>query len=303
MATGITVMDTDQSAVSWSAIAAGATANAALTLVLIAIGSALGFSSISPWPNAGVSAQTFQISAGLYLVFSAMVASTIGGYISGRLRTKWTGIHGYEIQFRDTAHGFLAWAFAAIVGAAVLGGAATYLIGGAATGAATGASAGASARDTNTNYFLAQLMRPGSTQAGPSTANNVSPGGMVAAPSSVSSGEAANRQARSILVHSAANGGEISGADRAYLAQLVSAQTGTNQADAEKRVSNVLTHAKAEADQARKVAASTSIWLTIAMLIGAFSASLAAIEGGQLRDRRWRGVFGTRAYTEARIET
>jgi hypothetical protein len=38
------------------------------------------------------------------------------------------------------------------------------------------------------------------------------------------------------------------------------------------------------------------------MFVGAFAASLAAIEGGQLCDRRWRGVFWTRAYNEARIE-
>jgi hypothetical protein len=107
---------------------------------------------------------------------------------------------------------------------------------------------------------------------------------------------------RAILVHAAGDGMNVSDADRTYLAQLVAMQTGSTQADAEKRVSDVMTQARADADKARKAAASLSIWLTIAMLVGAFSASLAAVEGGQLRDRRWRGVIGTRAYNEARIE-
>jgi hypothetical protein len=301
----ITTMDTNQSAVSWSAIAAGATAAVALTLVLITIGTALGFSSISPWPNAGVSAKTFQLSSGLYLVFTALIASTIGGYISGRLRTKWNGIHNYEIQFRDTAHGFLAWGFATIVGAAVLAGAVTALLGGTATGAAvgTGTSAGQGASNSNTDYYVALLMRPAAAPSSASGVDNAAPRTTAVAGPNEPNGGIAARQTRFIVAHSIANGGEVSNDDRAYLAQLVSRQTGANQADAEKRVSDVMTQARAALDQARKVAASISIWSAIAMLVGAFSASLAAIEGGQLRDRRWRGVFGTRAYTEARIET
>ncbi len=198
--------------------------------------------------------------------------------MSGRLRLKWTGIHSYEVLFRDTAHGFLAWAFAMIVGAAALGSVATYLAGSGAV--ASGANNAA------TDYFVAQLMRPSAAKP-TTTASNVA---------------VSSRQARSILVHGASQGATLSTTDRAYLAQLVAAQTGASQADAEKRVSDVLAQSKAEADRGRKAAASISIWLTISMFVGAFAASLAAIEGGQLRDRRWRGVLWTRAYTEAQIE-
>lgn len=280
-------MDTDQSATSWGAIVAGAVAIAALTLVLVALGSALGFSSVSPWPNSGISAKTFQISTGLYFVFTALVASTIGGYISGRLRSKWTGIHTYEVQFRDTAHGFSAWALAMIVGAATLGGAATYLSG-----------AVAQATNADTDYYVAELLRPNSGQPAPAASNPATTGATM----QTTNAAATTRQARSILVHGAAQKSGLSDADRAYLAQLVSAQTGASQADAEKRVSDVLGQAKAEVDQARKASASISIWLTISMFVGAFAAALAAIEGGQLRDRKWRGVFWTRTYNEARIE-
>src|ERR1039457_1755301 len=95
-------------AVSWAAVVAGAIATAALTLVLLAFGAGMGFSAVSPWGNSGVWASTFQIATGLYLIVVAMLASTIGGYIAGRLRTKWVGVHAHEVFFRDTAHGFLA---------------------------------------------------------------------------------------------------------------------------------------------------------------------------------------------------
>jgi len=98
-------LEDNQSAVSWAAVAAGAVAAAALTLALLAFGAGMGFSSISPWSNSGVSAETFKIGAGIYLVVMAMLSSTIGGYVAGRLRTKWTGLHTDEVAFRDTAHG------------------------------------------------------------------------------------------------------------------------------------------------------------------------------------------------------
>ena len=93
-------------AVSWAAIAAGAVAAAALTLVLLAFGVGMGFSVVSPWGNSGVSATTFEIGTGLYLIVVAMLASTIGGYIAGRLRTKWVGVHTHEVFFRDTLMAF-----------------------------------------------------------------------------------------------------------------------------------------------------------------------------------------------------
>jgi hypothetical protein len=284
------------SAISWAAVIAGAVAALALTLVLLSIGSAVGFSSVSPWPNSGVSATTFKITTGIYLVVMALITSTIAGYIAGRLRTKWRGIYNYEVQFRDTAHGFLAWGLATIVGAAALGGAATFFATGATTGAAVGAGNAAPQRaNTTSDYYVVQLLRPSS--AGGSAAPS-QPG--AAAASGGGSGQA-SRQAGLIFAHAGSNGGDLDRNDRAYLAQLVATQTGTSQADGEKRVDEVIAQAKAAADKARKAAAQLSMWLAISMLVGAFAASLAAIEGGQLRDRRWRGVIGTRAYTEARI--
>jgi hypothetical protein len=108
------------SAVSWGAITAGAFAAFALTLVLLAFGAGMGFSAVSPWANAGVTANTVSISAGIYLLVVAMLASSIGGYIAGRLRTKWVNLHTDEVFFRDTAHGFMTWAVATVLGALLL---------------------------------------------------------------------------------------------------------------------------------------------------------------------------------------
>jgi hypothetical protein len=79
----------------------------------------------------------------------------------------------------------------------------------------------------------------------------------------------------------------VSAADRTYLAKVVAARSGLSQADAEQRVNQTITQAKAAADAARKSTARFSLWLVASMLAGALAASLAAVEGGNLRNREW----------------
>src|ERR1700675_5119312 len=107
-----------RSAASWPAIIAGAFVAASVSLVLLALGSGLGFASISPWPGHGVSAKTFAITTAIWLIVMQWVSSGFGGYITGRLRTRWVGTHTHEVFFRDTAHGLGMWAVATVVGAA-----------------------------------------------------------------------------------------------------------------------------------------------------------------------------------------
>src|ERR1700684_129117 len=126
--------------VSWAAVLAGAAASCALTLVLLSFGMGMGFSVVSPWGNSGVSATTFKIGTGLYFVVMAMISSAVGGYLAGRLRTKWVGIQSTEVLFRDTAHGFLAWAAASVLGAVLLASPASSLVGGTLAGATQAAS-------------------------------------------------------------------------------------------------------------------------------------------------------------------
>ena len=256
-------------AVSWPAIAAGAVAAAALTLVLLAFGVGMGFSVVSPWGNSGVSATTFEIGTGLYLIVVAMLASTIGGYIAGRLRTRWLGVHTHEVFFRDTAHGFLAWALATVIGAGFLAAAASNIAGGASPGLApaaanVSATAGSGSR---LDYYVDALLRPN-----PAASPNITDLGAV------------RREIAGILTKGIGDG-DVAGPDRTYLAQVVAARTGLSPADADKRVSNILDQAKTDLDNARKAAAKLSLWLTASLLIGAFAASLAATDGGYVRDR------------------
>src|ERR1700691_2751127 len=130
------------SAASWPAIIAGAFVAAAVSLTLLALGSGLGFASISPWPNRGISAMTFTITAAIWLIVMQWVSAGLGGYIAGRWRTRWIGTHTHEVFFRDTAHGLVTWAVATVFMAAVLAGSMTSLLGGGARAVGGLAAAG-----------------------------------------------------------------------------------------------------------------------------------------------------------------
>jgi hypothetical protein len=257
--------------VSWAAVAAGAIAAASLTLVLLAFGVGMGFSVVSPWGNSGVSASTFEIGTGLYLIVVAMLASSIGGYIAGRLRTKWVGVHTHEVFFRDTAHGFLAWGFATVLGATFLAAAASNIAGGASSaGASANQSSGSSGP---ADYYVDELLRTNPTGS----------------PNTADLGTAHTEIARILMT--GLRGGDIPAPDRTYVGQLVAARTGLSQAEADKRVADVITQAKTALDNARRAAAKLSLWLTASLLIGAFSASLAATDGGYVRDNWNAGPY------------
>jgi hypothetical protein len=260
------IVAAESSAINWAAVAAGTFANAALTLLLLAFGAGMGFSAISPWSDSGVSMTTFHIGTGLYLIVMAMLASTIGGYLAGRLRTRWTAVHSDEVFFRDTAHGFLAWACAAVLSAAVLGAAGTAIVSGAAAGLAQ-----RSANDEGpVAIYVDQLFRPAT---GAPAANQPA------------ADQTTRTEVARLLMRNFRDRTDPSAADRAYLNQVVAAPTGLAPADAEKRVNDVLAQAKSDLDKARSAAAKLALWLTAALLAGALASSLAAIEGGQLRDR------------------
>jgi hypothetical protein len=259
--------------VSWAAVTAGAVVSCALTLVLLAFGVGLGLSVVSPWSGAGVSATTFKIGTGLYLIVIAMLSSSIGGYIAGRLRSRWVGVHSDEVYFRDTAHGFIAWAFASVLGAALLATPASSLIGGGVGALGQGASAAAS-RSGPMDGYVDTLLRSDS-------------------PSAQSQGGAGDSRAEIVRLFTSSfrNGGELKANDQGYVSKVVAARTGLSQADADKRVADVVTQIKSDTDAARKATAQLAFWLTASLLLGAFCASLAATEGGGLRD----GTWGSRA--------
>jgi hypothetical protein len=278
MATAETI-DANRSAVSWAAIFAGGVAAAALTVVFIAVGAAVGLASISPWSNSGASATTMKWTSGAFLVLTALVSSAVGGYIAGRLRTKWARTASDEVLFRDTAHGFLAWALATFLGVLILGTATTSLLGSATSGFTAGAAAGgsqAAAQTSPNDYFVDSLLRREGTAATTPATDNAAE---------------TRREVGLIMSRGLSRPDGVSAADRTYLAQVVARRTGRSQAEADARVTEVVNAAKASLDEARKFSAGLATWVALAMFVGAFAAALAAIEGGQLRDGRWRGVM------------
>jgi hypothetical protein len=248
------------SAVSWGAIAAGAVATAGLSLFLLQLGVGLGLSSISPW-STGNSTTAISVATGISVCLIAVLASALGGYIVGRLRTASLGPHTEETYFRDSAHGFVAWAFATIISASVIAAAATSVMGSAALGV------GANPNQT-TAYFSDMLFR--SDRAAP--------------PPATPAAQASNDETNRILTRAFTHGGNLSTPDRTYVAERVAARTGLSQGDAEQRVDTVMTQAKATADEARSAAAKIALWMAAALLCGALASAFAAAEGGRERD-------------------
>ena len=267
------------SAVSWAAVFAGAAAACVLSLILVILGTGLGLSSLSPWENDGASARTLGIGTGVWVIFMQLAASVLGGYIAGRLRTKWVSLHTEEVAFRDTAHGFLAWAVATLLTAGFLTSTVTAIVSGGvqagakvAGGAASGATAAATGAASGGDYTLDSLFR-----SSKGAKNQSSP-------------EQASAEVGRIFAN-AATTGKLPEEDARYAAQLVSQRTGVSQQEAEKRVNEAYAQvekkkqeAKEAADKARKASAAAALLLFISLLIGAFVASYAAIVGGRQRD-------------------
>jgi hypothetical protein len=251
--------DEHASGVSWAAVTAGAFATAALSLILIALGSGMGLSSISPWSNTGLSSSGVGKLAIVWLILVEIIASAIGGYLAGRLRTKWVGVHSHEVYFRDTAHGFLGWAVGLVITTVFFASLATSMANGTARNAA-----GEGVVQNANGYFVDSLFRTDH----PST-DRVDPSVLA--------------EANLILVN-ALRQSDMPAQDKTYLADLVAARTGLNQADAERRVSDTVAAARQAADDARKAVAHMLYWLFVALLIGAFCASYAATIGGRQRD-------------------
>jgi hypothetical protein len=241
---------------------------------------------------------TFGVSTILWLTFTQLFASGIGGYLSGRLRTKWIAVHSDEVYFRDTAHGFLSWAVATLVTAAILttvigsiisGGvrAGATMAGGVATTAAAATvsvatTAGSGIVNSNSDsssmdYFIDSLFRKDASID--SKADIPITGTLEVARIFINSIQTKNLPEEDIR----------------YVGQVVAQHTDLTQQNAEKRVRDTFTRiqeklqdaetiSKTAADQARKASAYASLWLFISLLIGAFVASISATYGGRQRD-------------------
>ena len=198
------------SPVSWSAIFAGAVVSAGLSLILLALGSGIGFSVINPFSSAATATTTKAATvAGIYMLVTAVIASAVGGYLAGRLRHLWLGTHPHEAFFRDTAHGLVSWAVATIASAILLGSVTANLTGTAA----------------------------------------------------------------------------LAARDHVMVSKTDGNQPNTQSSSGVARADNL---DPAAVEQARRVSMMLSFWLAASLLAGALAASLAAWDGGAIRDGRMR---------------
>jgi hypothetical protein len=286
--------NTSESAVSWGAVIAGAVGATALTLVLFVLGTGLGLAAASPWSGDGMSGKAASISTILWVTLVQLLASALGGYLAGRLRTRWTTVHTDEVYFRDTAHGFLAWSVATLlmatlmssaIGTAISSGvkaggevAKTVTMAGASAGAAAASASDGKSAANPMGYSVDSLFRRASNTGTP--AQPMPP-------------ERVAEVTR--IFGNALQSGELSAGDRQYLGQVVAEQTGMAPAEAEQRVTDTFTRlkgnldaaaakAKQAADDARKASAALAMWLVVSLLIGAFIAAFTATFGGRLRD-------------------
>ncbi len=276
------------SGVSWGAIIAGGVGSAALALILMTLGAGLGLIAVSPWPNEGASAGAVGIGVIVWSIIIEVAAFGLGGYLAGRLRTKWASLHTDEVFFRDTAHGFVTWALGTLVSIALITSAAGHVArgtaevgaaaiggGGAAVAAAgpalmEGADRGRMAgpgRGNPMDYYVDLLFRPtGNAPAAgtapapaPDASTTMSPAPAVPGPNGPAGGpggpgadlNADRGQIMHIVGASFKDGAfTLAPEDKTYIAQLVAQRTGLSQQDAEKRVDDTIAKAKAAMDEA-----------------------------------------------------
>ncbi len=274
--------DHGRSGISWSAVIGGAFASLGLTFILVALGAGLGLTSFSLWTRANASAAAYGISAVLWLIVVQWLSAAFGGYIAGRTRARWHGLHTHESTFRDTVHGILVWAVTTVGGAALfvaaasaIAGAGLHAAGAAGAMAARGEIAGASMPGIDPMAGFTDKLFRTEQPAG-------TPPAIVPAETRAESGRILMTDMRE---------GTLSDPDKAYLAELVANGTNMSQADAARRVDDVIqqidaakTKAKEAAEAARKAAARGAFFVAFSLLIGAFIGGAAGALGGQHRD-------------------
>ena len=297
------------SGVSWSAVIAGALTAIAVSFIVISLGSGIGMELVSPYSySSSASASTMTVIGAVWLVFAQAVGFATGGYVAGRIRRSPAPLHTDEVKFRDGANGLVVWAIGVVITFFVLVtvvGKIGSVTGSAAAGIGSTAVglAGATSQSPSVDYFSDTLLRPNAQNAGQNAGNGANAGATGgAAAATPTSGNEANgaaagqangsagrqqAQVNRILITSLSPNG-LSNDDRTYLAQLVAAQTGVSQDEAQRRVDAVTTQMKQDATQAaetaRKAAAYVSFWTFMSLLFGAVCAALGGVLGGELRD-------------------
>jgi hypothetical protein len=265
--------------VDWGAVFAGAATAAALSFVFLTFGTAVGLTTVSPWPNSGVSAKTAASLAVFWTLAQQIGAFMIGGYIAGRLRARWAEANEDETEFRDGLHGALVWSIGIAFGALMLFAAAGAVARTGVNAISSAATAASNNADTIA-YYADALMRPA---ARPATAQGAT-AARVEPLAQETRAEIGRIVARSVVA------GSLTDNDRGYLASVVAQRTGLPQAEAERRVNETINEAtratREAADKARRAAVLGGLVTAISLMVSLAAAWWAAQKGGNHRDQR-----------------
>jgi len=246
----------------WSAIIAGALVGAALSLVLIAFGSAVGLAVLSSSPTWRDVSPALTVASGIYLLLTALASFGLGGYVAGRLRERWhPSAPSTVVEFRDGTHGVLAWAIAAVLSGLVIAASVAEVVSKAVEPAT---SSTATTGEPLIAYELDNLFR--AERRPPETDLTYS-----------------RAEAGRILLAATGRQG-ITADDRAYLVRLVASKTGISPGDAEHRVDTAITGATTALQKARRSAVILDFSTAASLLLGAAAAWFAACAGGRHRD-------------------
>lgn len=256
--------------VEWSAIFAGAVVAMAVSFVLLAFGSAVGLSAVSPWTSTRTSVTAVSLGAGFWMILVAVWSFALGGYLAGRMRHRHSGASASEVNFRDGTHGAVVWAVSVTIGAIIAALSAASIVG---SGIEAGANAARGAGADPVSAATDSLLR----------VNTANPNART---------EDVRPEIARLLARAAASPADMSAADRTYLNGLVAARAGIAPADAERRVNEAVTTMRQAVERARKVAVVVGFISAATLLLGAAAAWWGATMGGQHRDEGtiWHGL-------------
>jgi hypothetical protein len=281
-----TATSTETSFVEWGAVFAGAVIAVALSFVLFTFGATIGLSAVSPWPNAGLSAKAIASLAVFWALIQQIGAFMAGGYVAGRIRSRWGEAIQHEVEFRDGVHGGLVWAVGVVVGAALL-------VWSAGAVTKTSAQLVGHSSSPNVDVIVDRILRPTSTSL---TASATASAPVTRGTAMASTEEEVRAEVSRLLVNSTSSQASMSAQDRGYLAQIVAQHTGVSQPEAEQRVDAALTATREVADKARHAAILSGFVAAASLIISLSTAWWASIRGGHHRDNSVpaRFAFGDR---------
>jgi hypothetical protein len=260
--TEIVAVETATSFLQWTPVIAGALVASAISLVLIAFGSAIGLSILSSSPTWRDASPALAVLSGLFLLLTAIASFGLGGYVAGRLRERWhQSAHNDVVEFRDGTHGVVAWALAVVITGLVATASAAVI---ASRGVQPATSPVATTGEPLIAYELDRLLRAGQRPLeGDLTYTRAEAG-------------------RLLLAATGRRG--IAPEDRTYLVRLVAARAGIPQPDAERRVDDAITGATTAVHKARRSAVILAFATAVSLLVGAAAAWYASCVGGRHRD-------------------